>query len=404
VTIHEQAPRVLEGTAYGRPAPLPDTLLTQVGPGTPCGEFLRRYWQPVSASANVTQRPRPVRLLGEDLVLFRDGQGRPGLLYPHCAHRGTSLLYGHVDDAGIRCCYHGWQFDVEGHCLDQPCEPTRNVNRGVYRQPWYPVEERYGLVWAYLGPPEKMPLLPRFDHMELEEGEHYYVLDNSYQSHADVDGPEVVPYSWLQINDNSMDPFHVYILHSNFSSVQFDPNFAVMPTVEWEENEEGVIYSATRTLPDGRLFKRVFAWIAPNTTVNPGGDAGGSKSLSIFTAVDDMHMRAFVTARVDENFSGLFEGLGIESLKPWTQMSVDERQDDPRDYEAQATQGPDGVQRHSEEHLVRSDGGIVLQRKVLKREIAKVADGEDPINTAFVEGTEVITAASCNFFANQEDS
>ncbi len=132
-------------------------------------------------------------------------------------HRGTSLFWGHVEADGIRCCYHGWKFDVEGKCLQQPCEPKGGVNRAAYRQPWYPVQERYGLVWAYMGPPDKMPLLPRFEHMEpLGEGEFSFVVDNSMLSHADLHGPAVVPYAWLNINDKVMDPFHVYILHANF--------------------------------------------------------------------------------------------------------------------------------------------------------------------------------------------
>src|SRR5262245_55089264 len=112
-----------DGSAYGRPQPTYDAELTEVGPGTPCGEFMRRYWQPVAVSINVSLTPQYVRILGEDLILFRDGRGRPGLLTPRCAHRGSSLFYGKVDENGIRCCYHGWQFDVEGRCLDQPCEP-----------------------------------------------------------------------------------------------------------------------------------------------------------------------------------------------------------------------------------------------------------------------------------------
>jgi hypothetical protein len=234
--------------------------------------------------------------------------------------------------------------------------------------------------------------------MELEEGEHYHVMDNSVQSHADVDGPEIVPYSWLNINDNSMDPFHVFILHSNFGTTHFNQDFAAMPTVEWEENEQGVIYTALRTLPDGRTFKRIFSWVAPNMAVNPGADPGGARSLSIFTPVDDTHMRAFVTLRAGEDFKGIFEGLGLEDLKPWTQMTFEERQAAPGDYEAQSSQGPRGIPNHSDEHLVRSDTGIVLQRKLLKREIAKVAKGEDPINTGFVEGAEVISTPSGNFF------
>ena len=155
-----------EGTAYGRPPQQPDAALTRVGPGTAMGELMRRYWQPVLASRNVTARPREVRILGEDLIVFRDGEGRPGLLYPRCMHRGTSLLYGHVEADGIRCCYHGWKFAVDGQCLEQPCEPNPRACRPEHRQPWYPVRERYGLVWAYMGPPGRMPALPRFDAME----------------------------------------------------------------------------------------------------------------------------------------------------------------------------------------------------------------------------------------------
>ena len=131
-----------QGTAYGRPAQQPEAALTQVGPGTPMGELMRRYWQPVLASRNVTTRPREIRILGEDLIIFRDGEGRPGLLYPRCMHRGTSLIWGHVEPDGIRCCYHGWKFAVDGQCIEQPCEPNPHACRPEHRQPWYPVEER----------------------------------------------------------------------------------------------------------------------------------------------------------------------------------------------------------------------------------------------------------------------
>jgi len=151
------------GTAYGRPAPTHDRALTEVGAGTPMGELMRRYWHPVGLARDAGATPRMVRVLGEDLVLFRDAAGRPGLVHPHCTHRGASLYYGKVEERGIRCCYHGWLFDVQGHCLEQPCEPEGGRARDARRQPWYPLEERYGLVWAYLGPPEKKPVLPRYD-------------------------------------------------------------------------------------------------------------------------------------------------------------------------------------------------------------------------------------------------
>ncbi len=392
---------VLEKTAYGLPKVESEALLSDVGPGTPCGEMLRRYWQPVAACETVTSRPSKVRILCEDLILFRDGSGRPGLLYPHCIHRGTSLFWGHVEDDGIRCCYHGWKFDVQGNCLQQPCEPHGGVNRAAHRQPWYPVEERYGLVWAYMGPPDKMPLLPRFEHMEpLAEGEFYFVLDNSILSHADLNGPPVVPYSWLNINENTMDPFHVYILHANFGTTHFMPDFAILPRVTWDEIDVGTIYTACRTLPDGREMKRVVTWVAPNMAVIPGAEAGRCDALAIFTAVDNGHSRTFVTKRAPAGFTAkdVFEGKGFATTKPWTQMTLEERQDAPNDYEAQASQGPNGLPSSSNEHLVRSDIGIGIQRRVLRREIRKVGEGQDPINVAFRPGEETIAAPSGNFF------
>src|ERR671925_1087359 len=125
-------------SGYGRPMPLHDAELTEVGPGTPAGELLRRFWQPVGLSAELTERPKAICVLGEDLVLFRDSQGRVGLLDTHCTHRGTSLYYGRIEPEGIRCCYHGWLFDDEGRCLDQPCEPPESTYKHRVRQPWIP--------------------------------------------------------------------------------------------------------------------------------------------------------------------------------------------------------------------------------------------------------------------------
>src|ERR1044072_8136534 len=113
----------LEGHGYNRPAPTYFKELTEVGRGTPMGELLRGYWHPVGLVSDASSTPREVRILGEDLMLLRDGQGRPGLVHNRCCHRGTTLYYGTVEDRGIRCCYHGWLFDVEGHVLEQPCEP-----------------------------------------------------------------------------------------------------------------------------------------------------------------------------------------------------------------------------------------------------------------------------------------
>jgi phenylpropionate dioxygenase-like ring-hydroxylating dioxygenase large terminal subunit len=149
------------GTGYAMRPPTTRTELTAVGRGTPMGELLRRYWHPVGLVGDATEIPRKVRALGEDLILFRDRSGRAGLLHARCCHRGTTLYYGKVEADGIRCCYHGWKFDPQGHCLEQPCEPEGGQFRHKLRQPWYPIEQRYGLIFAYMGPAEKKPVLPR---------------------------------------------------------------------------------------------------------------------------------------------------------------------------------------------------------------------------------------------------
>src|SRR5487761_1283690 len=148
-----------------------EEALVRVGPGTPSGEVFRRYWLPVEGSANLgmgrgafsgARNPIRVRVLGEDLVLFRDASGRPGLLAEHCSHRGTSLYYGRVEADGLRCLYHGWGYDREGNVLDMPGEPPDSNFKNTVKHPAYPCMEVAGLIFAYMGPPEKQPIFPRY--------------------------------------------------------------------------------------------------------------------------------------------------------------------------------------------------------------------------------------------------
>ncbi|MFZ1991708.1 MAG: Rieske 2Fe-2S domain-containing protein [Alphaproteobacteria bacterium] len=387
-----------QGTAYGRQMQTPIDLLTKVGPGTPCGEFMRRYWQPVLAARNVTNRPKEIRILGEDLIVFRDKSGRPGLLYPRCMHRGTTLFYGRVEERGIRCCYHGWLFDVEGNCLEQPCEPNGGTETGrkAARQPWYPVAEKYGMVWAYMGPPDKMPALPTFDNMELEPGESYRATDQSLGSHGDPNGPQVVPYSWLHMNDNVMDPFHVQQLHTTMSVVQFVQEFEVMPTVDFRYISNGVIYDAYRKLKDGREMNRISTWMLPNIMSVPSVlmEAKRSTGLGFSVPVDDTHSRICSIQKVSP--VPPTRRRGFEDIKPWSEMTMEEHQDIPGDYEAQAGQGP--VSLHSEEHLATSDRGVAMQRRMIEQQIKTVVEGGDPLGVFFDEKDAVIHVPSGNFF------
>jgi 5,5'-dehydrodivanillate O-demethylase oxygenase subunit len=177
--------------------------LTRVGPGTPMGDLMRRYWHPIAASAQLRERGvRPIRLLGENLVLFRDRGGRLGLVAERCAHRLVKLEYGYVTGAGIRCPYHGWTYDVQGRCVDQPGEPAGSTFKDKVTIGAYPVEELAGLVFAYLGP-QPAPLLPRWDRL---------VWDGVYR----VAGFITIPCNWLQTMENTPDPIHTEYLHGHF--------------------------------------------------------------------------------------------------------------------------------------------------------------------------------------------
>jgi phenylpropionate dioxygenase-like ring-hydroxylating dioxygenase large terminal subunit len=319
-------------------------------------------------------------VLGEDLILFRDQQGRAGLVYPHCAHRGTSLLYGKVEANGIRCCYHGWLFSVDGHCLEQPCEPEGGKFKDKVRQPWYPVQEQYGLIWAYMGPPEKKPTLPRYEALEnLDAGEFLEANDRSIGG----GGPQIIDCNWLQHYENLVDPFHVVVLHSTFSGTQFVEQMALMPQVTWDRVELGVRTTSVRRLDDGKTFRRVSQAAIPTLRVIPSprlGKFGRVESLGWILPIDDHHFRIYVVGRVSE-VGELSKMRSRQNGKLWEELTAEEHRASPGDYEAMVSQGR--IARHSEEHLATSDRGIVMLRRYLQSQLEAVQRGEDPAGVSF---------------------
>ena len=354
--------------------------LSRVGPGTPMGELLRRYWHPIGLTADAGDTPRRVRALGEDLVLFRDGAGRAGLLHARCCHRGTTLYYGRVEDAGIRCCYHGWLFGADGHCLDQPCEPDGGRQRGRIRQPWYPVRERYGLIFAYMGPPERQPVLPRYDCLEVMDAGEFLEADDTSLGGG---GPAIIPCNWLQHFENVVDPLHVPILHGSFSGAQFTAAMAAMPAVTFEATATGVKVCSQRPAEDGRVFHRVTEAVLPTLRVVPNprvAQFARVESIGWVLPIDDTSFRIYVVGRAREagdigRMRSKFGG------KYWWEMSEAEHRAMPGDYEAQVGQG--AITLHSEEHLASSDQGIAMLRRLLRRQVRAVADGHDPVGVSF---------------------
>lgn len=383
-------------TAYDLLPAAHDTALTEVRKGTPMGELLRRYWHPVGLAADASSTPRGVRVLGEDLVLFRDGGGRAGLVHARCAHRGASLVFGRVDHDGIRCAYHGWKFDVVGACLDQPCERQGGELRHKVWQPHYPVEERYGLVWAYLGPTTEQPLLPRYSTFEnLAEGEQLYTDDTSIGG----GGPAVLDFNWLQHYENVQDPAHLVWLHYFHSGPQFGKrngefdrlDFAPWQWMERLSSEAGADHVTSRhvvPLPDGRAMQTVVQTVLPTVRVvpNPLGGIGPSDHLGFVLPIDDTHFRIYTVLRGrDRRFFDQVDKLRAV----WADATPEHRRNFPSDYEVQRSQGC--ITLHSEEHLFPSDRAIAMLRRLLRAQVQAVASGQRAAGTAFEPGSELVT-------------
>jgi phenylpropionate dioxygenase-like ring-hydroxylating dioxygenase large terminal subunit len=360
-------------SAYGLKIPEPDPELTRVGAGTPCGELMRRFWQPVCLSADLAELAKPVRILGEDLIAFRDGQGRAGLLFFRCSHRGASLEYGRVEERGIRCCYHGWLYDVQGSVLEMPLEPSGNPFLKQIQHPCYPVREFGGLVFAYMGPLENIPEFPLYDVWQKDGG--------SLKARV---GPRVggpVNCNWLQAEENLMDALHTFWLHTLHSGPQFPSQaYGVNPhELRYEETDLGMRFVLTRTLENGKWWELIWEMIMPLNVHLVYSDEPKTERVHAVTycvPVDDTHQLGASIRWIPED--GLDQVSGREKLSPAGRQdrSYEYTQRHPDDKEAVESQGP--IALHGLEHLVSSDRGVVMFRSMLRKAIAAVRAGGDP--------------------------
>jgi phthalate 4,5-dioxygenase len=249
-------------------------LMCRVGPGAAMGAAMRRYWLPALASADLPQPdsdPKHVELLGEHFVAFRDTSGRVGLLDEQCCHRGASLLLGRVEECGIRCIYHGWKFSVDGTVLETPNVPDAKFKNRI-RARAYPVREAGGLIWTYLGPPDKMPAFPEWPWLKVPE------------SHR-INACAVVNCNYVQVLEGLVDSSHLNILHdygmqsTSSSPLTFAQKVGKMqidasPRIEAEDTDFGFHYAALRAgaANSGTVLARIAAFIAPVFIMNPNGD------------------------------------------------------------------------------------------------------------------------------------
>lgn len=362
-----------------------------VGRGTPAGEWFRRYWMVVARTQDLHDIPVAVRILGEELVLFRDGQGALGVLGLYCPHRGASLEYGDIEPEGIRCPYHGWSFDRRGHCLEQPGEPAGSQFHTKVRHRSYPVREMGGLIFAYLGPdPENPPPLPRYAPLVEEGGQRR------------IEEPRLYDYNWYNFIENGSDPVHFSILHRSnpsdgtWRSWFFDARN--VPPFDAIETEYGMKVVSHKPGPtEGTEYVDEKSYALPS--VMQIGDtefthfkepkealARGSHNAHwmFLTPMDD----ASFTLYTVDHYTGPDEAF-MEKLAPSRRpvSTVQKKDYDRRKYspfrgsvrlEDMMTQGTQGSIGHRAEQLAASDKGIILQRKIILEALTRVREGKRP--------------------------
>ena len=349
-------------------------LLTSVGRGTPGGELLRRYWMPIACTGELTeQKPiKAVRLLGEDLVVYRDKARRYGVVGEQCPHRKASLAFGRVDEDGIRCPYHGWKFDCTGKCLEMPAEPESGGFKDKIKHVAYPAERLGGLIWTYMGP-QPAPLLPRWDVLTWENGKRWV------QKH------EIYKCNWLQPMENSVDPSHLYWLHGDTAHLA--------PTVDhYEEDHQFMPFEygiMKRRITPGRragdppvvdqhplLFPITLRHVFRATKTT----GFVLHNVQIRVPADDAHTQVFVVYFTPNDT----DKSPADGDTPWEYFPIRDENGEYRltevlvqDAMAWETQG--APTDRTQEHLGVGDEGIILLRKLLREQIEIVRNGGDPL-------------------------
>jgi 5,5'-dehydrodivanillate O-demethylase oxygenase subunit len=349
-----------------------NATLTRVGAETPMGNLLRRYWHPIATESDMqTAWTKRVRVMGEDLVLFRDRAGKLGLVGESCPHRRASLAYGIPTESGIRCPYHGWQFDHAGRCIEQPNEPEGSMFKEKIRTSGYPVQQLAGLIFAYLGP-QPAPLMTRFDGLLAAPA-------------IRMIGRAVIPCNWLQIMENSADPIHSEWLHGHFLQFLEEKEgrrnaFAGHHLkIAFDEVPYGIIKRRLKvgqpeTCDDWRVGHPL-VW--PNVlAVGTAYPTWASYEFQYRVPADDTHTNhfwftAFIPPAGADIPAHLLEAPVVYDVPLGTgELDTAEFQD----IMAWTTQGP--INDRTSEHLGTTDRGVTLLRRMLFRELKHLETGE----------------------------
>ena len=380
-----------------------NAIVTRVGPDTPMGDTLRRYWMPALLASEIPGpdcAPARVRLLGEDLVAFRDSAGRIGLLDELCPHRLASLYFGRNEECGLRCVYHGWKFDVSGACVDMMNEPEENDFKHKIHTRAYPTAELGGVVWAYLGPPEKMPPAPKFAWTQAPESQRHVtkVIQES---------------NWLQGLEGGLDTSHAPIMHRTLTETTtrggFKPSSPFVrgkaPTLVVDLTDYGYQYAGIRALGESEVHVRAYQFILPFHQIRPSKSESGAPMDAghMWVPMDDENTMVFNWVFSKDNTplneeDRLERGLGNGPLHvdPMTFRSFANKSNDyGLDRTVQRTEtftGIEGINAQdraiqesmgrivdrSREHLGPADKAIIQARKKLRDAVRTVAAGGTP--------------------------
>ncbi len=360
-------------------------LITRTDNGAVLGQLMRRYWLPALLSEEIPERdgrPVRVRILGEELVAFRNSEGRIGLLGEHCSHRGTSLFFGRNEEKGLTCIYHGWKYDVEGNVLDTPGEPDRSVIRDKVTHLSYPTHEVAGIIWAYLGPREKLPLFPNYRFTQAPK-------ENVYVTKV------LLECNWLQGLEGECDSVHVAIMHHG--GQKFGRGKPVLQDLaaeyETEETDFGVRMIATRTQPDPKEhYVRVSSFVMPvevwvpvfNREIHMYVPINDTRTwrydlgyLNRPVKPEDVHRRSSIgpdyrkTPNLSNDYLQDPEMIRNQNFTGIKEIMV-------QDACATETMSYTGIFDRTQEHLGVSDKAIIAMRNYLLRTVKAFERGEEP--------------------------
>ena len=358
-------------------------LLTLTGPGTPMGSLIRRYWLPALLSEEIPTPDSPpvqVRMMGEELVAFRDSDGRVGLLDEHCSHRGTSLFYGRNEECGLRCIYHGWKYDVDGNVLDMPAEPAGSVFHTKVRHPAYPTTEAGGVIYAYVGPREQMPLFPHYPWMDVP-------ADQLYVTKC------MLECNYLQGLEGECDSAHLSLLHRQFSVEGYRALYAVdsAPMYETEETDFGLRLIATRKAGPDQTYVRVSSFVMPVSCWVPARN----KEVHSYVPIDDTHCWRYdfgflPDRKANDEDRGRRRQIGPDYRRLRTQANhyLQDRElqrtatytgiEDFLNHDACATETMGPRYDRSREHLGVSDKALIAVRRYMIATVQAFQQGAEP--------------------------